>query len=99
MKSVRLRFSWRMLSKNSRPSSYIAERIAAVICGNFSASKVLPASLSRPSHCAPKPSNSARDRGSASSRRAWPASTAGSCSFPASATADNSASGIVAHSK
>ncbi len=57
-----------MLSKKSRASSYIAARISGVICGNFAVSKVLPARLPTPSHCAPKPSKSARERGSASSR-------------------------------
>ena len=88
-----------MLSKNRRASSYIAGRIAAVICGNFAGSKVLPASLPRPSHCAPKPSNNARERGSASRRFTCALRTAGSWSFPASASADSSASGGVAHNR
>ena len=41
----------------------------------------------------------ARERGSPIRRRACPASTCGSCSLPASASADNSASGIVAHNR
>ena len=57
-----------MLSKNRRASSYIAQRISAFICGNFAASNVLLSKLASPSHCAPNPSNNARDRGSLSKR-------------------------------
>ena len=57
-----------MLSKNKRASSYMAKRISAFICGNFAVSNALPSKLASPSHCAPKPSNKARDRGSLSKR-------------------------------
>ena len=88
-----------MLSKNRRASSYIAARIAAVICGNFAGSKVLRFQARQPSHCAPKPSNSARERGSSSKRFTCAFRTAGSCSFPLSASAISSSSGMVAHNR
>ena len=51
-----------MLSKNRRASSYIAVRICAVICGNIAGSKTWRFKPPTPNHCAPKPSNSARER-------------------------------------
>ena len=77
----------------------MAWRIAAVICGNIAGSKTWRFKPPTPSHCAPKPSKSARERGSFSKRCTCASRTAGSWSFPASASAISSSSGMVAHNR
>ena len=75
------------------------ERIARVIWGNRTGSNVLLAKLAKPSHCAPKPSNRARERLSFSNRVTCALRTTGSRSRPRSARSDKWASGMVAHSR
>ena len=93
--SVSGRSSRRISPKTSAASSVIEPRNSGVSFGYFVSSTCNSSRRSSPSHAAPKPSNSALDFGSASRRLACFSSVAGSRSFPASASADSSSSGVV----
>ena len=88
------RSDWNRSRKNSTPSSSIALRSSGVKAGNIFSFFSLNAAKSRAcSHCVPNSTASARTRGSCVIRRACASITAGSASFPAAASANNSASG------
>ena len=94
-----LRSSRSWLSRNSSVSRSNADRRFSSNSGNANRSGRTDARVRCHSHWSKKPSTSAEDLGSASIRRTWRVSSAGSCRSPRTAASRSGWSGIELHKK